>query len=195
MGNVAAVARGQGDKRLGRGAQKDLEKAYAKAEHPMSLLAGSDIATGTPLTKQQLEGLVRWGTSLGLSPYLGHVCLYYGKPYVTIDGYYYKLNSERPELRVGTCPLTAPQREVYQVEMGDHAWIAQAWENGTLIMTSGLGIVTREEMDETSKKDPSKFRAPIARDKPQRMAEKRAEWQLLRKLIPLEEVAYVGETH
>ena len=52
----------------------------------------------------------------------------------------------------------------------------------------GLGIVTQEEITELSKKKPGQLRSPIAAKFPQRMAEKRAEWQLLRKLIPLKEM-------
>ncbi len=96
---------------------------------------------------------------------------------------------------VGTRPLNSVERIDYQVPNNAHAWVAEAWLGVTKLPTTGLGIVTQEEINEKSTKKPTEFRAPIARSHPQRMAEKRAEWQLLRKLVPLEEVKPAPEVH
>lgn len=181
------LARGKADKFLGKGAQVELEEAIAKAAHTLSLLPEKDIATGELIARDKFMEVVRWGESLSLKPYLGHVCLYHGKPYVTIDGYYYLLNKKDTPIRIGTSPMSPSERKLYQVPDGAHAWLAEGWLGDTKLPTTGLGIVTQEEIEGKSERSPEKYRAPVVHDHPQRMAEKRAEWQLLRKLVPLEE--------
>ena len=188
-----AVARGRADKLLGKGAQEDLEKIAAKAQHPLSMMSKKDIATGNDIPQDIFLALVKWADSLGLKPYLGHVCLYYGKPYVTIDGYYYKLDRSEKDIHIGTRPMSKEEFASYQVPEGAHAWLAEAWSGDTKLPTTGLGIITQEEIEGKSERNPDHFRAPVVHDKPQRMAEKRAEWQLLRKLVPLEEKEQVNE--
>ena len=50
---------------------------------------------------------------------------------------------------------------------------------------TALGIVTQQEIAARSKKDPTRPASPVVAAHPQRMAEKRAEWQFLRKAVPL----------
>jgi hypothetical protein len=185
------LARGQADKKLGPGGQSEMERQLAKVKHPLSTMPKSDLGSGKELSEQQLTALNAWGVSLDLKPYLGHVCLYYGKPYVTIDGFYYNLASKESDVRVGTRPLTQKERASYQIPDGAHAWLAEAWIKGEKLPTTGLGVVTSDEILGKSEKNQSQWRAPVVHAHPQRMAEKRAEWQLLRKLVPLEEVRNV----
>ena len=188
LGSVSqALARGEADKLVGKGAQEDLEKVMVKAKHPLSMIAEKDIATGDLIPRDRFMALVQWGNSLGLKPYLGHVCLYHGKPYLTIDGYYYKLHTNKTDIRVGTRPLSKEEFALYQVPEGAHAWLAEAWLGSIKLPTTGLGVVTQEEIEGKSERNPEQWRAPVVHGHPQRMAEKRAEWQLLRKLVPLEE--------
>jgi hypothetical protein len=187
-----ALARGKGDKALGSGVQKDYEAAIERDAGKYSLMVRKDVGSGNVITVPQYGNLVTWAHSIGLNAYLGHVCLYYGEPYVTIDGYYYLLEQRKTDVKVGTRPLTKQEHEDYQIPEDDHAWIAEAWLGTTKMPTTGLGIITQEELNAPSKKDPGQFRAPIAHDKPQRMAEKRAEWQLLRKIVPLKETEPAG---
>lgn len=182
-----ALARGEADKHIGKGAQADLEKSLAKASHPLSMLHDKDVATGELIPRDKFTALVQWGIRLTLKPYLGHVCIYRGKPYVTIDGYYYLLNTKGTQIRVGTRPMTKEEFKSYQVPPGSHAWLAEGWLGDTKLPTTGLGIVTQEEIEGKSPRNPDQWLAPVVHSKPQRMAEKRAEWQLLRKLVPLEE--------
>ena len=182
-----ALARGEVDKYLGKGVQNDWEKMAAEGASALSRLPEKDIATGEIIAKEKLSALVAWGIRLGLKPYLGHVCLYFGKPYVTVDGYYYLMSKEPTQLTIGTRPLNADERQQFQVADGDLAWLAEAYLGNEKLATTGLGIVTKEEIEGKSTRKPEEFRAPVVHGHPQRMAEKRAEWQLLRKLIPLEE--------
>jgi len=183
---TTALKRGQADKVIGPGAQKDLEDRAKRSETALSLLPRADIATGQALGIAKIGELVLWADNIALNAHLGHVCLYFGKPYVTIDGYYYLLDKVKQGMTIGTRPMNAEERKITQVNEGDHAWIAEAWEGDRKLPTIGVGIVTLGDIDEPSKRNPEEFRAPVVHNKPQRIAEKRAEWQLLRKLIPLE---------
>lgn len=178
---------GRVDEELGPGHQEEQEAMVKRDAYNISLMAVSDVATGGRLSPDQIRSLVTWGNKLGLKPYLGHVCLYFGKPYVTIDGYYYQVRQKRSGLAIGTRPLSVDERQHMDIPEGALAWLAEAWQKGEKLPTTGLGIVTREEIEGKSTRKPEEFRAPVVHGHPQRMAEKRAEWQLLRKLIPLEE--------
>jgi hypothetical protein len=126
-----------------------------------------------------------FAASVSLRAELGHVCLYYGKPYITIDGYYYHKNRTGMKFAVLTTPMTADERASYQVIDGDHAYISRALDRERGELGRGVGVVTQEEMNEKSEKHPEHFAAPVLHDKPQRMAEKRAEWQLMKKMCPI----------
>ena len=191
LSDTQVVKRGELDTVSGPGAQADIEKAIQQGGGVKTLLADADIATGKILTSQQILGLIKFADSLDLRAFLGHVCLYRGLPYVTIDGYYYRKHAMRLGFAVLTDPMTTQERQSYQVGEGDHAFLARAMTLGGDEIGRGIGIVTKEEMNEKSRRDPSKFSAPVVHDKPQRMAEKRAEWQLLKKMVPLG--AYVPE--
>lgn len=182
------LVRGELNHELGPGAQADAEKVMEAQQRLISRLPLKDLATGEHIANGKILDLIYWGMRHGLKPYLGHVCLYYGEPYVTIDGYYYLKVKRGLTWSIGTRPLTADELERYKVGEGDFAWTAEKYEAGQRAGDSGMGIVTRDEIESKSKKSPDQFRAPVAHDHPQRMAEKRAEWQLLRKLLPLEEV-------
>jgi hypothetical protein len=75
----------------------------------------------------------------------------------------------------------------YQIEDGDHAWIATVTLLATGAYLTGLGIITRQELDEISKKDKTKYANPVLREKPWQMAQKRAEWQAMRRAFPIGE--------
>ncbi len=183
-----AVARGNAEKILGPGAQNEMERAIANRPGSISLTVTKDLGNYKDLTAEAINGLVTWAESVGLNARLGHVCLYYGKPYPTIDGYYYILHKRDTMIKVGSRPCNAFEREGLQVKKGDHAWITEGWLGDTKLPTVGYGIVTLDEINEKSEKSPGEFRAPVAHDHPQRMAEKRSEWQLLRKIVPLDTV-------
>lgn len=84
-----------------------------------------------------------------------------------------------------TAPMTDKQRTAYRVGEGDHAYIAEAITAGGDVLARGIGIVTAEEISAKSTNNPDQFRAPVVHNHPQILSEKRAEWQLLQKMIPL----------
>jgi len=181
-----ALQRGKADEVIGPGAQKDLEERAKRSESALSLLPIADVATGQTLGIAEIGKLVLWAEEIGLTAHLGHVCLYHGKPYVTIDGYYYKNYKRKKPYRIGVRPMTDEERLLWQIGDKDLAYIAEPWDGETKLPTTGFGLVSADEREEKSSRAPGQFRAPVVHGHPQRMAEKRAEWQLLRKLIPLE---------
>jgi len=181
------LCRGKLDQEIGPGAQKMAEEMAARNPNRQALTPSYDLATKEPIARDKFLALEKWANSLGLKLYLGHVCLYHDKPYITIDGYYYLANKQGKNYQIGTRPLDSEERIKHQIPEGAYAYLAEVWLEGVKLPPTGLGIVTKEEIESRSERHPHEFRAPVVHDHPQRMAEKRAEWQLLRKLIPLEE--------
>ncbi len=183
---TTALQRGEADKEIQPGAQQDLENRAKQSQTALDLLPATDIATKRALGLVEINALVVFAEKLGLNAYLGHVCLYHGKPYIDIDGYYYLNNKRHHPYRIAARPMTKEEKIAYMIEDATHAYIAEAWWVGEKIATNSCGYVTQDEINEKSERHPEHFRAPVVHSHPQRMAEKRAEWQLLRKLIPLE---------
>ena len=150
-----------------------------------SRLPKADLATGQALSEAQVQGLRRYAQKYGLDPYRGHVAMMYGEPYFTIDAYLFHANQEKIPFNLGCMPLDENSRKMYKIGEEDHAWIATLKRLDTGATFTGMGIVTQEEMTETSKKDKSKLRSPVVAEHPWQMAQKRAEWQVLRRAFPI----------
>jgi len=58
---------------------------------------------------------------------------------------------------------------------------------GTDQWFGGIGIVTQEEMTEPSKRHPDQLRSPVVAKHPWQLAQKRAEWQAMRRAFPIGE--------
>lgn len=181
-----ALAQGKVDELAGKGVQEIVETRYDKEPRKSPLLNKVDLGNNQLLNPDQMILMITWTEHLGLHAYLGHSCIYHGSPYITIDGYYYLLHKRQLELRIETRPLNKKERITYKVGEDDHAWIAGAFDKDGHMVNSGLGIVTQEEIEGKSDRKMDQYRAPVAHAHPQRMAEKRAEWQLLRKIVPLD---------
>jgi len=162
-----------------------LERAVARAPlDPRNYLA-TDVESGQPSPSPIIEAALALAARVELHPDLGHICIYRGKPRITIDGYYYHAARQARPVRVSARPMTAQERLDYQIAEGDHAWVSRGYVGGVDQQITGLGIVTQVEIETPSKRDPTRSASPVVARHPQRMAEKRAEWQLLRKLCPL----------
>lgn len=185
LASAEVVKRGELDKELGQGVQAATEQALQQPGVYNPLMPREDVATRIPLTPTTIRMLQQFAADIGLKFHLGHVCLYQGHPYITIDGYYYLKNQRGYAFAVHTAPMTDKQRTAYRVGEGDHAYIAEAITAGGDVLNRGIGIVTADEMNKPSKNNPDSFAAPVVHNKPQIMAEKRAEWQLLQKMVPL----------
>jgi hypothetical protein len=176
--------------------QDNVEKGIAKrqAKHPlpagavtMGGIPASDLGTGELLTLDVMKALVDYARGYGLDPRRGHVCLMYGKPYITIDGYLYHANKSGIFYTLASTPLTEETKKQYQVPDGAHAWLAQVTLKETGAYLTGLGIVTQEEMTAKSTKQPDRLRSPVVAAHPWQLAQKRAEWQALRRAFPIGE--------
>ena len=183
--DIEVISHGEASIVVGQDVQENIEKYWLDIPSANPLLPKADTATGVVISGEQMQGLVKFAESVSLKAYLGHVCLYFGKPYITIDGYYYLKNVLRLGFVVTTMPMTHEERLSYMVPEGNHAYLARAITKGGDVLNTGIGIVTMEEINEPSKKHPDQFAAPVVHNKPQIMAEKRAEWQLMQKMVPL----------
>lgn len=146
-----------------------------------------DLGTGELLTREVVQGLVNYARKYGLDPARGHVVLMYGKPYITIDGYLYHAKKENIPFVLASRPLTESERKDYQIGEGDHAWVSEVKLLDTGGSVTGQGIVTRDETTEKSKAKPDQLRSPVVAKHPWQLAQKRGEWQALRRAFPIGE--------
>ncbi len=181
-----ALQRGQADKVIQPGAQKDLEKRATENALAFRMLPKEDLGDYHAITLEDTKNIIGWAKMVGLNAFLGHVELYFGMPRVSIDGYYYLAKKQGRYISVAALPAVGEDYDTYKVTKENYLSIAHGWQGGKELHEVGLGIVTQDEITEMQKKTTGKKgQLPIVKY-PQRMAEKRAEWQLLRKLIPLE---------
>jgi len=150
-----------------------------------ALLPKADLGSGELLVPETVELLVKYAQKYDLDPYRGHVVLMYGKPYITIDGYLYHANKTGQPYGINSRPLTKSERKEYQVPDESHAWLAQVVLPDPDRFFPGLGIVTQEELTEEAKGKEGQKRYPVVAAHPWQMAQKRAEWQALRRAFPI----------
>jgi len=171
--------------------QEVTKRAARSPQSPTAMTLGgipaTDLGTGELLKLEVLKALVDYAYRYGLDPTRGHVCLMYGKPYFTIDGYLYHANRTGKIYTLASRPLTAGEVTDYQIPEAAHAWLGTVTFPGAGNFFTGLGIVTWEEMEERSKKNPEKLASPVVARHPWQLAQKRCEWQALRRAFPIGE--------
>ena len=146
-----------------------------------------DLATGELLYPEQVKALMDYAFKYHLDPFRGHLVLMYGKPYFTIDAYlFYARKSGRP-YTLTSRPMTTSEERQYKVDKTGHNWLGTVTftDDGTTF--TGLGIVTYEEMTAKSPRDNTRLRSPVVAAHPWQLAQKRAEWQALRRAFPIGE--------
>ena len=161
-------------------------------------LPRADLATGEMLAPETVHALMVYARKYDLDPYRGHVVIYYGKPYIGIDGYLYHANQTGKGFQLRSRPLTEDERITYLAGEGNHAWLCEIIIGDNESSFTGLGIVTREEMEARSPTKPEKLRSPVVAAHPWQLAQKRAEWQALRRAFPIgetEEITKKEEGH
>lgn len=147
----------------------------------------TDLGTGELLQIEVIKALVGYAHKYKLDPGRGHVCLMYGKPYITIDGYLYHATHQKHAYSMRSFPLSEERRRYYQVNEGDHAWLCIITMGDTGMDFIGQGFVTKEEMEAKSKRDSTKLASPVVAAHPWQLAQKRAEWQALSRAFPIGE--------
>lgn len=152
-----------------------------------------DLATGELLSLELVKALVDYATKYHLDAARSHVVLMYSKPYITIDGYLYHANQVNLPYKLKSRPLNDQERKDYRVEEDDHAWLCEIIKGYSETLFTGLGIVTKKEMEATAKGKPEQLRSPVVAAHPHLLAQKRAEWQALRRAFPIGEHEEVKE--
>ena len=157
----------------------------ARGEPMTALLPRVDLETGSALTQDQIKGLIAYAAEYGLDAYRGHVVMMHGKPYIGLDGYCYHATQVGRPYRLVSRPLKPEERPIYQVADGDYAWEARVIMDDGATELSGLGIVPQAEMTARSAKNPDHLRSPVVAAHPWQIAQKRAEWQAMRRAFPI----------
>ncbi|GAG85256.1 unnamed protein product [marine sediment metagenome] len=139
------------------------------------------------LGPDQVHALVTYAHKYGLDAYRGHVLIMYSKPYIGLDGYLYHANQSGKPYQLKSRPLTNEERSTYQIKEGDHAWTCEVIMDEGKRSFTGMGIVTQDEMTAKSTKKPEQLRSPVVAKHPWQLAQKRAEWQAMRRGFPIGE--------
>ena len=131
----------------------------------------------TPIERKSLAVLA---INYGFDPAMGEMTIYQGRPYISIDGRYRKAQETGKLAGVNSMPATKEERAAWQIPDGDYFFkaVVKKREGNSVDEYTGWG---RVRAGETVGKG---FR-PIESN-PQRMAEKRAEAQALRKAFHID---------
>lgn len=147
------------------------------------------------MTEADVKLLAQVAITYGFDPLMGEVTLYQGRPFVSIDGRYRKAQETGRLDGVSSRPATKQEREDWQIPDGDYFFQSEVYVSGASHPFIGWGRVSAKETKPGSSKagDTTSTYKPI-QFSPQRMAEKRAEAQALRKAfhIPLPSVEDIG---
>lgn len=146
-----------------------------------------DLATGELLYPEQVKSLIDYAYKYHLDPYRGHVVLMYGKPYIGIDGYLYHAWQLNVAYSLTSRPMTTVEAKIFKIGKLDHGWIGTVTYLADGATFTGTGIVTYEEMTAKSPRDATKLRSPVVAAHPWQLAQKRCEWQAMRRAFPIGE--------
>jgi len=167
--------------------KREAQEAGAGTAVTFSGVPATDLGTGELLAPEVVQGLVNYAHKYNLDPARGHVVLMYGKPYITLDGYLYHAKQTNKPYTLSSHPMPESEKKDYLIDLESHAWLAQVIFTGTGQAFSGIGVVTQEEIVAMSTKKPWQLRSPVVAAHPWQMAQKRAEWQALRRAFPIGE--------
>lgn len=165
--------------------QMSQEKQPVSKEY--SLIPSTDLATGQVLTVIQLDALKEYAYKYHLDPFRGHVMMMYGKPYIGIDGYLFHARRLNVPYSLEARPMTTAEAKIFKIGKLDHGWIAKVTYLADGSTFTGTGIVTYEEMTAKSPRDDTKLRSPVVAAHPWQLAQKRSEWQAMRRAFPIGE--------
>lgn len=171
--------------------KKAMTQAKKTVVEELALVPHADLGSGELLVPEVVKALMGFAREYNLDIFRGHVVMMYGKPYITLDGYLYTVaRSGRPH-NIKSRPLNDKERKTFKVGDDDHAWICEIELLAPQGSFNGFGIVTKEEMVAKSTKNPEQLRSPVVAAHPWQLAQKRAEWQALRRAFPIAEVEEV----
>lgn len=174
--------------------RRPMQEDKGKKTTEFALVPQTDLGTGVLLATETIKALVDYAHTYHLDPERGHVVLMYSKPYITIDGYLYHARQTNVPYTLESRPLKEDELKDYKAPEGAHFWISKVILTDTGNEFVGYGVVTREEMEAKSPKDVNKLRSPVVAAHPQLLAQKRADWQALRRAFPIGEEQDVSTT-
>ena len=139
------------------------------------------------LKKEERELLATAARTYGFDPIMGELTIFQGRPYVSIDGRYRKARDTGKLDGVKTRPASKEEREAWSIPIEDYFFKAEVFVKGCAYPFEGWGRVRAKERNDKGEYKP-------VDTNPQRMAEKRAEAQALRKgfSIPLPSLEDIG---
>jgi hypothetical protein len=139
------------------------------------------------LTKEEKILLAAAAITYGLDPLMGELSIYQGRPFVSIDGRYRKAQETGKLAGVETRPANQKEKTDWEIPNGDYFFRSEVYVKGIERPFVGWGRVFASETQG------GKGFKPVEKN-PQRMAEKRAEAQALRKAfhIPLPSAEDIG---
>ncbi len=142
------------------------------------------------LTDKEKRTLANVAITYGFDPLMGEVSIFQGRPFVSIDGRYRKAQESGKLDGVETRPATKEERLDWGIPDGDFFFRAEVYVKGSSRPFVAWGRVYKSETEVNKPGDAYK---PVVKN-PQRIAEKRAEAQALRKgfHIPLPSVEDIG---
>lgn len=117
-----------------------------------------------------------YAKEVGADLVLEEVVLYFGRPKLTIDYWYRKFREKYPKGYLKTRPLNEEERKLYKASEDKHVWKCEVYDEQGRLLAEGYG--------EASEERPHKSSA-VEKEHPQRIAEKRAEEDAIRKAIAL----------
>ena len=153
----------------------------------LDLMVKTDLGSNKELSAVQIIDLIRYADKYGLDAYRGHVMIMYGKPYIGIDGYLWHARTTGISYQLRSRPLEEGERKAMLLGEKDHGWKSEVIKGLTWEYSMGIGIVTEEEMTAKSDRKPDQLRSPVVAAHPWQLAQKRAEWQALRRAFPIGE--------
>jgi hypothetical protein len=147
------------------------------------------------LTLPEKQLLAECARSYGFDPLMGEITIYQGRPFVSIDGRYRKAQETGQLDGIETRPATRQEREDWQIPDGDYFFRSDVYRKGASHPFTGWGRVRGAETTPGSNRagDTTSVYKPV-QSNPQRIAEKRADAQALRKAfhIPLPNIEDIG---
>lgn len=149
------------------------------------LVPTADLGTGQLLTPEYIKALVEYARKYDLDPERGHVVMMYGQPYFTIDAYLYHANRTGQSFSMDSRPLSDDELKQYRAPENAMVWVCIIRFSDTGETFRGYGVVTEAEITAKSDKHPEQLRSPVVAAHPQLLAQKRAEWQTLRRAFPI----------
>lgn len=174
--------------------RRTMQEDKGKPGTQFALVPLTDLGTGVLLVTETIKALVDYAHKYHLDPERGHVVLMYSKPYITIDGYLYHARQTNVPYTLESRPLSREELKEFIAPQNAHVWISKVILTDTGDEFVGYGVVTREEIEAKSPRDANKLRSPVVAAHPQLLAQKRADWQALRRAFPIGEEQDVSTT-